>query len=606
MTRLIDTCRRRPVLLAVPPAIIVIVTLATVAGSKWYLTGDFAHTEFLVRAIPRHPPLIGVAARVQEQGSTPGPSMAYLLYPFYKLFGSNAFALVAAVNVLHLAAIGSCVVVARRIGGVSIAAFTALTLTATTMAAAPHFFLEPWNVWVPVFAFALFLVLVWGLVCEHVALLPIAIAVGSHCVQTHISYTVLVTGLLGSALAWLGWLWWRTDRLADRHPMRWLLVATATMVVCWLPPVVEQLHPGTGNMRKLYHQFTDPGEPFVGARAAIKAMMGRFNILGPWLIDPHKDPRSTPNYLGFILFVILVGAAARFAWRRRERTEMALYAVLGVATVLGLFSTTRIFGRFFEYVIRWMSPLVSMWIAAALWSCWLTWRAHVSTQPSHRPLIVGTAALAALMCLATTVGVARAVSAEIPYRRDSIITGALSAQLEESLDPQLRYQMNEFDPVALGSVAFGLALQLEQHDLRVGVGPWGRAGVMPFRVVDDEHADVTLWYTAGKPTIDALSALPGAVVRAWFDVRSAAEVQRSDQLEGEVLQALCAAGRPELRGLLYARWGYTALAFTPDLPGELAPLLQQYTDLRQPAAVIELPVGVSGYDVTPLVPDCGG
>ncbi|MGZ4770016.1 MAG: hypothetical protein ACXVLX_15245, partial [Ilumatobacteraceae bacterium] len=85
MTTLIDRCRRYPILFAVPSAIIVVITLVAVAGTKWYLTGDFAHTEFLVRAIPAHPPLIGVAARVQEQGSTPGPSMAYLLYPFYKL-----------------------------------------------------------------------------------------------------------------------------------------------------------------------------------------------------------------------------------------------------------------------------------------------------------------------------------------------------------------------------------------------------------------------------------------------------------------------------------------------------------------------------------------
>jgi len=260
-------------LLVIPSSLIVIVTVVTVAGTKWYLTGDFAHTEFLVRAIPDHPPLIGVAARVQQQGSTPGPSMAYLLYPFYKLFGSNALALVAAVNVLHLAAIAGCVIVARRLGGTSIAAFVALTLTASAMAVAPRFFLEPWNVWVPVFAFALFLVLVWGVACEHIALLPIAVAVGSHCVQTHISYTVLVTGLLVSTLAWLGWLWRRTDRLADRHPLRWLVIATATTIVCWLPPVIEQLRPGTGNMRKLYHQFTEPGEPFVGARAAIKAML---------------------------------------------------------------------------------------------------------------------------------------------------------------------------------------------------------------------------------------------------------------------------------------------------------------------------------------------
>ena len=603
---MLDRCRRYPILLVIPSSLILIVTLVAVAGTKWYLTGDFAHTEFLVRAIPSHPPLIGVAARVQEQGSTPGPSMAYLLYPFYKLFGSNAFAIVAAVNVLHLAAIAGCVILARRLGGTSIAAFVALTLTASTMAVAPRFFLEPWNVWVPVFAFALFLVLIWGLACEHIALLPIAVAVGSHCVQTHISYTVLVTGLLASTLAWLGWLWWRTDRLAHRHPLRWLVIATATMIVCWLPPVIEQLHPGTGNMRKLYHQFTNPGEPFVGARAAIKAMVGRFNIFGPWLIDPQKDPRSTPNYLGFVLFAVLVVASARWAWKRRERAELTLFAVLSVATVLGFFSTTRIFGTFFDYVIRWMSPLVAMWIAACLWSCWLTWRAREASPSNNYSMITGVALVAALMTVVTAIGVAWATSAEIPYQRDSTLTGALSVQLERSLDPTVRYQINEFDPVALGSAAFGLALELERHHLHAGVGPWGQAGVMPFRVVSDEQAGSTLWYVASKPTIAAFSALPGAVVRASFDVRSPDEAKRSDQLEVNLLQALCAAGRQDLPALLYSRWGDTALAYTPGLPIGIAPLLQRYTDLRQPAAVVELPVGVNGYDVAPVPPDCAG
>lgn len=605
--RVIDTLRRYPVLAVVAPAIIVCVTLATVAGTSWYLTGDFSHTEFLVRAIPRHPPLIGVAARVQDLGSTPGPSMAYLLYPFYKMFGSTAFALVAAVDLLHLAAIAGAVVVAKRVGGASIAVLIALSLTATALALAPRFFLEPWNVWVPVFAFALFLLLAWGLVCEHLALLPIAVAVGSHCVQTHISYTVLVGGLLGGVVARLAWLWWRTDRLTDRHPLRWLLIATATLIVAWLPPVIEQLRPGTGNLRKLYHQFTDPGAPFVGPRAALKAMVGRFNLFGPWVIDAQKDPRSAPNYIGFVLFVALVTVSARWAWKRRGRVELSLYAVLAAATVLGLISTARIFGVFFEYVIRWMLPLVALWVATSVWSCWLTWRVWAPPESTaerpDRSKLVAAGVVVACACAATGIGVARAATAEVPYQRDSAVTRALSAQLEGSLDPTTRYQINEVDPVALGSVAFGVALELEkQQRVRAGVGPWGIAGVMPFRVVRDQQAGSTLWYVASRPVIAAFAAIPGAVVRASFDVRSAEEVQRSDRLEGQLLQALCSAGRDDLRHLLFARWGHTLLTFMPDLPPAAATLLQQYSDLRLPAAVIELPIGVDGYLVRPQPP----
>lgn len=601
MSRLLDGCRRHPVLLALPTALIVVATLAAVAGSKWYLTGDFAHTEFLVRAIPRHPPLIGVAARVQDQGSTPGPSMAYLLYPFYKLFGSNAFALAVAVNVLHIAAVSAAVVVARRVGGTSIAAMTGLTLAATTMAVAPRFFLEPWNVWVPVFAFALFVVLIWGVACEHLALLPVAVAVGSHCVQTHISYTVLVGGLLVGTLVWLGWLWWRTTRLADVHLLRWLAIATATLIVCWLPPLLDQLRPGVGNMRKLYHQFADPSAPFVGPLAATKAMIGRFNMFGPWINDPQSDPRSTPNYIGFVLFIALVGCAGRLAWRRRERVEITLYIVLAGVTALGFMSTTRIFGTFFEYVIRWMSPLVALWVATSLWSLWLTWKERSAT-PMKAAGVVAAAAL-----VITVVGVARATTAEIPYSRDSAITGALAAQLEQSLDPALRYQINEFDPVALGSPAFGLALETERHGLHAGVGPWGAAGVMPFRVVDDQRADATLWYVASDPVIAAFSTLPDAKVQALFDVRTPTEAKRSNELEAQLVGALCEQGGVPLARLLFARWGHTALAYNPDLPSDAVGLLQQYTDLRQPAAVIELPVGVNGYDVAPQPPEpCTG
>jgi len=590
--------------MAVPAALILIVTLGAVAGSTWLLTGDFSHTEFMVRAIPRHPPLIGVAARGKDLGSTPGPSMAYLLYPFYKLFGSSAFGLAAAVDVLHLAGIAGAVVVARRVGGTSIAAFVALTLTATSMAVAPRFFLEPWNVWVPVFAFAFFLVLVWGLVCEHVAMLPIAVAVGSHCIQTHISYTVLVTGLLAGVALWLGYLWWRTDRLDDHHPLRWLLISVGVFVIAWLPPVIEQLQPGTGNLRKLYDTFSNPDEPVVGVRAAIKAFVGRFNLFGPWIIDAHKNPRSTPSYVGFVLFVILVGVSAWWSWKRRDRVELSLFAVLSGATILGLISTTRIFGPFFDYVIRWMSPLVAMWIAASLWSCWLTWKARRPAEASEGPPTRIAAALIAVAALVTVIGITRAADAAVPYQRDSALTKELSAQLERSLDPSSRYQINDIDPVSLGSVAYGLALELGRRGVDAGVGPWGKAGVMPFRVVDDAHADSTLWYVAGEPAIEAIAALPGAQVDAFSDVRSPDDVKRSDALEAQILQMLCDVGHPELRPVLFARWGHTTLAFNPEVPPEAKVLLDQYTELRQPAAVVELPVGVSGYGLPPVLPPC--
>jgi len=278
--------------------------------------------------------------------------------------------------------------------------------------------------------------------------------------------------------------------------------------------------------------------------------------------------------------------------------------VLSAATALGLISTMRIFGPFFEYVIRWMSPLVALWIAASLWSCWLTWRARQPAESTDGPSLRIGAALVAVAAVVTVIGISRAANAEVPYERDIAITKALSTQLEGSLHPELRYQINDMDPVALGSVPFGLALELPRHGLHAGVGPWGKPGVMSFRVVDDAHADSTLWYVASQPAIDALSALPGAQVRASFDVRSPAEAKRSDQLQAQLLQVLCESGHPELRPVLFGRWGLTALEFSPDVTPEGKVLLDEYTNLRQPAAVVELPVGVNAYNVPPQLPPC--
>lgn len=610
MIRLVALCRRHPALLALPCALVIAVSVASVAGNAWYLTGDYAHTELLVRAIPSHPPLIGVAARVVENGSTPGPSMAYLLYPGYKLFGSDAHALVASMDLLHIAAIVGVVVVLRRWGGASLAAFVGLTLAVMTAGMAPQFFLEPWNVWVPVYAFALFVVLVWAISLDHIALMPLAVAAGSHCVQTHISYTLLVAGLLGGLVVWLAVLWWRTDRLAGRHPLRWLLVSSAVLLVAWLPPLIDQQRPGTGNLRKLYRQFTDPGEPFVGFGAAVKAMAGRFNLLGAWYIDPWQSPRARPNIVGLVGFVLLVGAASWAAWRRRQRAELALYAVLGGCTALGLLSTMRVFGVFFSYVIRWMSPLVALWVAAATWSlhqslvAW--WRSRPRRSPPGGAGRLALAIGAATMVTVSLVGVVRAAGGTIPSQRDSDTTGALADQLQRVLDPHVRYQVNENDVASLGSQSFGLVLELERRGLDVGIGPWGASGAMQFRVATDAESAAALWLVTSTPAIQAFATKPGVREIASYDPRTSAEARRSAALEVELIEQLCAFGGEEVASLLFEHWGQTALDFFYDLPPTSAKLLAEYNALRAPAAIFETPVGLNGYDTHPVLPEpCG-
>jgi hypothetical protein len=367
----------------------------------------------------------------------------------------------------------------------------------------------------------------------------------------------------------------------------------------WAPPVIEQLQTGTGNLRKIYDQFSEPGEPFVGVGAALKAMIGRFNLLGPWLRDPLTSPTSGPNLVGFVLFGALVGVAGWLAIRRRDPVEGRLVALLGGLSALGALSTARVFGFFFEYVIRWMLVLVAWWIGWALWSIGRSLREHGLVARR-----VGWSTVAVGLIGPAIPGIGRGVAADVPYSIDSEIAAELSDQLRGTLEPGLTYQINERDPVALGGVAFGLHLELDRHGWDVGVGPWGQAGVKQFRVVTDDSADAQLWFLAGTPLIQVATSTSGVELLATYDPRSGPQVQRAAQLEAEVVAMMCAAGRPDWIDALSARWGFTVLALSSEVPAELKRAVDALGALRLQTAVVRTAPGTDLYALEVPRPPC--
>jgi hypothetical protein len=605
LQRLWQVAAAHPATYALPAVLVVAATLLGVIGTPWHLTGDFSHTEFLVRSIPRHPPLIGVAARVEDNGSTLGPGMAYALWPGYTLLGRNAFALTASLAILHLLALTASIVVAGRVGGRLLAACLAVSLTVMTVSFAPRFFLEPWNVWVPVFAFGLFVVLIWAASCGRLWALPTALAVGSYCMQAHVSYSLIVVGLLVTVTAWIIWTCWRTERHGAGRLARWLGVSGLVGVGMWALPIIEQFQSGTGNLRKVINEFRSPDDPFIGPRSASKAIAGRLNLFGPWLHDPLKSPIADPNLIGFALFLALVAAGAWCAGRRRWRPEMLLFGVLTVATLLGFVSTVRIFGPFFEYVIRWMVPLAALWIGVSSWSILKTLveRRGVADEQRTGDGAVGIG-LAAVISLLATIGAIRSVGADVPYRADSDIAGQLGQQLVNALPAGTLYQIDERDPVALGSVAYGLHLFLERNGRPDGVGPWGVAGVKEYRVVADDQSDGVLWFVATQRVIDGFTTVPGATVVARTDATSSTDTIRSIDLEQTIVETLCEAGRSDLLPLFGKRWGLSEMLFTSDLPASIPPVLVELTSLRQATAVVLLPVGVDGDTIPVASPTC--
>ena len=76
-----------------------VVALVALRHPRWFPVLDMAMTEFRVRDVgTSHTPLIGLPGRIgtlAEQGSHPGPLSFYALAPFYRLFGSSAWAMQA-------------------------------------------------------------------------------------------------------------------------------------------------------------------------------------------------------------------------------------------------------------------------------------------------------------------------------------------------------------------------------------------------------------------------------------------------------------------------------------------------------------------------------
>ncbi|MFM8945236.1 MAG: hypothetical protein ACKOJC_00790 [Actinomycetota bacterium] len=586
--RFMMAIERHPVWLSFATAIVVTLPAIVAVGSNlfrhWYPTGDVSHTELMLRGIPRHPPLVGVAARVgndiNNQGYTPGPSMAYVMYPVYLVFGRTSLGVLMSTLSVHFAAIWASLHTIRRWAGDRTMLVLAIVIALMVRALAPRFFLEPWNVWIPVFAFLLFLVLAWGVVNGHTRALPIMCIVGTHCVQTHISYVPLVVALTIGVAA-------HALIKGARESKRQLGWSIALMILMWIPPVIEQLRPGSGNLRRLWEHFTDPPSDTVGLAAAIKAMAGELNLLGPWLRGPGRAPYDSPQWFGFALFVALVvaGIVAARGQQRLRRAQIGL----GGTTIIGLIATARIFGNFYDYLIRWMWVLAVLWVAVSVAA--IIGRSGVARVRRT----VGAVGMALLVAV-TTWGSVASARAYPPYRHDSDLVAGLAPQLDDALPVNHSARLLRWhDPAALGGTAFGLVLEMEKRGVELGVDPWGGAAARPYRVLTEDRADSVLWLVVGPENIERFAARADAIQIAYFDSRSPAEKAESDGLRVKIESSMRAAGHPEWIELLDSQYGHMQILLFSPVSLDLFDLVARYSEIRLPAAVFAVPPGAPLY-----------
>jgi hypothetical protein len=602
--------RRRPgtaLLVAGLTAVVVVpllVALGALHSPRWHPLLDLAMTELRVRDVgTRHTPLIGLVGRLSSngnQGSHPGPISFWALAPVYRLLGGSAWSLLVGVVVLNTTAIALTIWAAVRRGGAALGLAFAAALAVLVHLYGTRILTEPWNPYIPVMWWALFLVAVWSVACDDLPLLPVAVVAASFCLQTHISYLGLVGALAGLGVVALVV---RARRLRDDRPalrrlLRWSAIGGGLAVVLFVPPIIDQVTGDPGNASIVIDHFRHPDEEALGLGGAVELLLVELN---PWRYLSGDIGISGSVVPGLALLVAW-GAAAVVAWRlpvsHGQRAPLVrLHAVVAVALVLGLVSASRILGYLWWYLTLWAWSITMLVVVAVAWTAVAvaagrTWaRAPVAGR-------AGAGALAAVLLVWTGMFVADAVDAEPSDARESVMVAELTDAVAGAIDagdvtgggPDGRYLLTWTDGVHIGAPGFGMLAELERRGYDVGVlGSFG-PGAVEHRVMPVGEATAEVHISLG-PDIDVWDDVAGAERLAYVDPRTDEERATYERQREVAIRELADAGHDDLVPVVDT--APFMLYFDDRVPEAAKDALSVMNELGQPAAVYVAPVTVA-------------
>lgn len=521
-------------LTAVAGVIPLVVALAVVREPRWYPQMDFALTELLVRRVGTgETPLVGLIGRIYafgQRGSHPGPISFWLIWPVYRLFGATSWALQVGAAALNVLAIGTAIWIGGRRGGRIAALGIAAVLTILALAYGTDALTQPWNPYIPLLWWVVFLLAAWSVMCDDVALLPVAVFAGSLCLQTHIPYLGLVLGIsvVVAAVLVVGRRRARAQPEGARRLARWVALSLALLVVLWLPPLVEQATSHPGNAAVIVEAFANPDpEPAGLGRATVETWLSNLDVpalLGGNIVDPILARHQSVGP-GLVLLAVWVGAAA-WAWRARlGRDLLMLHLVVGVALILGLISISRIVGLLASWVVLWEWGTTALVLVAIAWTAAVT--AERILPPAHRDVARagGRAVLAAVLATAAVAfviqGAHTGVDSPAESRTLSHVVPDTVAALESGALPGTGHRGHYVLRWNRGSLAdgppYGLLLELERRGFDVGTLERRGAYEISYtwRVPDD--TTVFIDYVTGHNGILRWKGTPGAVEVAFYD-----------------------------------------------------------------------------------------
>ena len=580
--------------LAVPLA----VALGVLHSPRWYPILDLAQAEMRVRDVgTRHPTLIGAAGRIEaygQRGSHPGPVAFWLLRPVYTLLGDTAWGLQAATAGLHLVAMGVVLWIAQRRGGVRLMLVLGALLAILCQLYGGAWLTEAWNPYFPLFWWLVFLLAAWSVLCDDLAMLPVAAFAGSYCLQAHNSYLGLVGGVAAALVVVLAVDGWRrrADRARRRRLAGWLAAALGVSAVVWLPPFVEQLTHDPGNMAIVLEHLRHPTEAPIGARRGLELLAVHLN---PWRLVGGR-PGTTGSTLPALVMVGAWLASALVAWRAKAAPALLkLDALLGLVLVLSAVSLTRIFGEVWFYLALWAWGTTALMVLAIGWTALtvVAARRHPGGNPTGTGLTpygpAGAVVLAGVIVAWAALFTADATRTEVPAADLSALVRAVAPDTVAALDApgapgggrEGTYLVTWTDPVAMGGPAEGLLLELERQGFDARGLPPNEVALRAHRIAEPDEATGEVHWAVGTDIERWRRDRPDARQIAAVDTRSPADRARYERLRGELAGALAGAGMDtaDIDDRL------VNIAFDPAGTPEVKRLVNQMARIGQPVAV---------------------
>lgn len=604
-----DAARRgSPWIVVVVLAVLALpLVVATVALRKptWYPVLDLAMTELRVRDVgTADTPLIGLPGRIgtlEEQGSHPGPLSFWLLTPTYRLLGSSAWALQAAAVVLNIAAMGLSLAIARRRGGLRCVLTVGAVLATMCTAYGLSVLTEPWNPYMPLLWWVAFLLGAWSVAVGDWRVLPVTVGAASFAAQTHLPYLGLTTVLGAGAIALGAWTTWRRPA-ARQVALRSGAFALALAAIVWSPVLVDQVTNDPGNVTKLSeHMFEPPEEP-VGLRTGARVMLVHLDpsqLLSSSqggsgsLVDTSYDPYGS---IAPGLAVLTVwGVSAFVALRRRMQHIVRLDLVIGGALLLGVYSTSRVFGKLWYYLTLWAWVLGVLALVATAWTAIRVLEDRQPPAGRDRLRHLTTVAPAVVLVAAVAVLTVQAPSVDPPAASLSRGLGLLLDPTEQALRDGVGaatgadgvYAVSWADALYIGSQGYGVVSELERRGLDVRGMPWAKVPLTEHRAIDAADATAVLHFTSGD-FIERWRGRDGVVEVAHVDPRTSAERQEYEALRSQVIEDLEAAGRDDLVSIIDANL----------FGASLDPALDEATEERM-ARMLELGLPMSVFVAPP-------